>query len=128
MRPVPVKIIAIGDELLEGRTVDSNSQRIQRALGGHGVQVALIQVVPDTPDAVAAALRRTEPGDLVFISGGLGSTPDDMTRDMVAAWGGVELREDAAVRASNEVWRGIGPHSSPDDTDSVIRRTFAHFG
>ena len=37
-----VKIIAIGDELLEGRTADTNSQRIQRALGGHGVQVALI--------------------------------------------------------------------------------------
>ena len=101
-RVVSVKIIAIGDELLEGRTVDSNSQRIQRALGGHGVQVALIQVVPDREPDVVAALERTAPGDVVFISGGLGSTPDDMTRDLVARWGGVSLREDPAVRQALE--------------------------
>ena len=113
-RPLPVKIIAIGDELLEGRTVDTNSQRIQRALGGHGVQVALIQVVPDTPASVAAALERTAPGDLVFISGGLGSTPDDLTRDMVAAWGGVDLVEDPGVRARlEERWRQRGIQSRP---------------
>ena len=111
---VPVKIIAIGDELLEGRTVDSNSQRIQRALGGHGVQVALIQVVPDTPDDVSAALARTETGDVVFISGGLGSTPDDMTRDMVAAWAGVDLVESADLRAElEERWRRRGIKSRP---------------
>ena len=106
---VPVKIIAIGDELLEGRTVDSNSQRIQRALGGHGVQVSLIQVVPDTEPDVAAALERTEPGDVVFISGGLGSTPDDMTRELVAGWGGVSMVEDPAVRQMlEERWKRRG--------------------
>lgn len=104
--PVSVKIIAIGDELLEGRTVDSNSQRIQRALGGHGVQISLIQVVPDTAADVTAALDRTAAGDVVFISGGLGSTPDDMTRDMVARWGGVALREDPQVKTQlEERWR-----------------------
>ncbi len=109
MNTRPVKIIAIGDELLEGRTVDSNSQRIQRALGGHGVQVALIQVVPDTPSAVSAALDRTEPGDIVFVSGGLGSTPDDMTREAVAKWAGVALAEDTAVRQRLEDrWRRRG--------------------
>jgi nicotinamide-nucleotide amidase len=106
---VPVKIIAIGDELLEGRTVDTNSQRIQRSLGGHGVQVALIQVVPDTEADVLAALQNTAPGDLVFVSGGLGSTPDDMTREMIACWGGVPLREDETVRAHlTERWRRRG--------------------
>lgn len=113
-RPLPVKIIAIGDELLEGRTVDSNSQRIQRALGGHGVQVALIQVVPDTDLDVRAALDRTAPGDLVFLSGGLGSTPDDMTRELVAGWGGVPLPEDAALRVRlEERWRRRGIETRP---------------
>ncbi len=108
-QPVPVKIIAIGDELLEGRTVDSNSQRIQRALGGHGVQVSLIQVVPDTEQDVGAALDRTEPGDVVFISGGLGSTPDDITRELIARWGGVSLDEDPAVRRMlEERWQRRG--------------------
>lgn len=105
----PVKIIAIGDELLEGRTVDSNSQRIQRALGGHGLQVALVQVVPDTATDVTAALDRTAAGDIVFISGGLGSTPDDMTREAVAGWAGVALVEDAEVRRKlTERWRKRG--------------------
>jgi len=105
----PVRIIAIGDELLEGRTVDSNSQRIQRALGQHGVRVVLIQVVADDETAVRAALDRTEAGDVVFVSGGLGSTPDDKTRDMIAAWADVDLVEDAGVRQELTArWRRLG--------------------
>ncbi len=90
----PVKIIAVGDELLEGRTLDSNSRDIQRALGGHAVQVELVQMVPDRQDAIVQALDRTTEGDLVFMCGGLGSTPDDLTREAVAVWGGVDLPED----------------------------------
>ncbi len=92
--PVRVRIIAVGDELLEGRTVDSNSRDIQRALGGHGLRVELVQVVPDRQDAVVQALERTGPGELVFLCGGLGSTPDDLTREAVAVWAGVDLPED----------------------------------
>jgi nicotinamide-nucleotide amidase len=104
-----LKIIAVGDELLEGRTADTNSGRIQRALGGHALRCGLIQVVPDTLDAIRQALDRTAPGDLVFMTGGLGSTPDDLTRDALAAWAGVPLDEDAAVRAQlEERWRRRG--------------------
>jgi len=104
-----VRIVAVGDELLEGRTADTNSLRIQRALGEHAVQVAGVRVVPDRFDAVAEALDWTGDGDLVFVTGGLGSTPDDLTRDAVAAWAGVPLREDAAVRAQlEERWRARG--------------------
>ncbi len=104
-----LKIIAVGDELLEGRTADTNSGRIQRALGGHALRCGLIQVVPDTEAAIRQALDRTAPGDLVFMTGGLGSTPDDLTRDALAAWAGVPLDEDAAVRAQlEERWRRRG--------------------
>lgn len=105
-----MRIIAVGDELLEGRTSDTNSGRIQRALGGHAVQTAGIQVVPDTEQAICQALDRTDPGDLVFLSGGLGSTPDDLTRDLVARWAGVPLLEDPEVRRRlEERWlrRGV---------------------
>ena len=117
-----VKIIAIGDELLEGRTADTNSQRIQRAIGGHGVQVALIQVVADSPADIVQSLDRTGPGDLVFVSGGLGSTPDDLTRDVVADWGGVPLAEDPAVRTQLEQrWkkRGLKTSSGVDRQSQV---------
>ncbi len=109
-----VRIIAIGDELLEGRTADTNSRRIQRALGSHAVQVSLIQVVPDRQEDIARALDRTEAGDLVFVTGGLGSTPDDMTRDVVAGWAKVELAEDPAVaRQLRERWKKRGIKTSP---------------
>lgn len=109
-----VRIIAVGDELLEGRTADTNSRRIQRALGEHAVQVAGIRVVPDQLAAIAAALDGTDSGDLVFLSGGLGSTPDDLTRDAVAVWAGVDLPEDPAVRARlEERWRARGIGHSP---------------
>jgi len=107
--PLPVRIIAIGDELLEGRTADTNSGRIQRALGAHAVQAAGIQVVPDQPEAIVAALDWTHPGDLVFLTGGLGSTPDDLTREAVAGWGGASLEVDAELeRSMAERWRRRG--------------------
>ena len=110
MAPAPqgteVRIIAVGDELLEGRTADTNSRRIQQALGGHAVQVSLIQVVPDRAEDIARALERTGPGDLVFLSGGLGSTPDDLTRDAVASWAKVELEEDPQLlQLLTERWK-----------------------
>ncbi len=104
-----VSMIAVGDELLEGRTADTNSGRIQRALGQHAVQVAGIQVVPDTEKAVFQALDRTLAGDIVFLTGGLGSTPDDLTRDIVARWAEVELLPDEAVRQQLERrWARLG--------------------
>lgn len=109
-----LKIIAVGDELLEGRTADTNSGRIERALGGHALRCGLIQVVPDDEAAIAGALDRTAPGDLVFMTGGLGSTPDDVTRDAVAAWAGVPLDQDPGVRAQlEERWRRRGVATSP---------------
>jgi nicotinamide-nucleotide amidase len=108
------KIIAVGDELLEGRTADTNSGRIERALGGHALRCGLIQVVPDDAAAIAGALDRTAPGDLVFMTGGLGSTPDDLTRDAVAAWADVPLEQDPGVRAQlEERWRRRGVATSP---------------
>ena len=112
--PHAISIIAIGDELLEGRTSDTNSRHIERALGGHAVQVGLIQVVPDRDEDINRALDRTRPGELVFISGGLGSTPDDLTRDVVARWGGVALVSDGGVRRHLERrWRKRGLKTSP---------------
>ena len=109
-----LKIIAVGDELLEGRTADTNSGRIQRALGGHALRCGLIQVVPDVAGAIAQALDRTASGDLVFLTGGLGSTPDDLTRDALAGWAGVPLDQDPGVRAAlEERWRRLGVKARP---------------
>lgn len=103
------RIIAVGDELLEGRTTDTNSGRVQRALGDCGVAVIGVEVVPDTMGAVGRALALTGAGELVVLTGGLGSTPDDLTRDAVADWAGVELVEDPVLRGRLEArWRCRG--------------------
>jgi nicotinamide-nucleotide amidase len=112
MPAVTVRIIAVGDELLEGRTSDTNSTRIQRALGRHAVTVADILVIPDRIAAIGAALARTSPGDIVFLCGGLGSTSDDVTREGLAAWADTPLqhREDlAAALSRRRCQRGLPP-------------------
>ncbi len=117
MPTTTVRIIAVGDELLEGRTSDTNSTRIQRALAGHAIAVADIQVVADRLDAVGRALGRTEAGEVVFLCGGLGSTRDDLTREALAAWSGVPLqfREDvAAALARRRQERGLPLHVAGD--------------
>jgi len=80
-----VEVVAIGDELLLGDTIDTNGAWLGRRLSGMGIVVAGRSVAGDDPasirDAIAAALRRT---GVVLCSGGLGPTPDDRTRDVVA--------------------------------------------
>ncbi|MFH1843415.1 MAG: nicotinamide-nucleotide amidohydrolase family protein [bacterium] len=89
--------IAIGDELLSGRTADTNSGQVQRALLPHGVALSGIRVVADDAAAIESALTDTSRGSLVVLTGGLGSTPDDLSREAVARWAGVELRHDDGV-------------------------------
>jgi len=112
-----VRIVAVGDELLEGRTSDTNSTRIQRALAAHAARVREIAVVPDDVAAIAAALARSEPGDVVFLCGGLGSTADDLTREALAAWAGVplEARPDVAEAiAARRQARGLSAQVAGD--------------
>jgi nicotinamide-nucleotide amidase len=94
------RIVAVGDELLLGRTSDTNATRIQRALVPRGVVVRDVLDVGDDPRAIASALARTDPGDLVLVCGGLGSTADDLTREAVAAWAGVPLLHHEAAAAA----------------------------
>ena len=100
--PRPVWLIAVGDELLQGRTLDTNSRYLARSLRPYGVVVQRVTQVPDEAAAIATALDATGPGGLVFLCGGLGSTPDDLTRDAVADWAGVALPTSPLLRAELE--------------------------
>src|SRR6266850_7279033 len=83
------ELLSIGSELTTGETRDTNSGELARALSGRGVSVLRIQALPDQLDAVteafAGALERV---DLVVSTGGLGPTPDDLTREAIAAVAG----------------------------------------
>lgn len=93
-------LLAIGDELLSGRTVNTNAAWIGVRLRDMGFVTVAGVTLPDEPQQIVASLlRRVGEVDLVVAVGGLGPTPDDLTRDAVAYAAGVSLVEDADVLA-----------------------------
>ena len=79
------EIIVIGDEILLGQTLDSNSNYIAKQLADLGQPVQAITVLPDEKDLMLEAFRRAyHRSDIVLITGGLGQTHDDMTKEAVA--------------------------------------------
>ena len=104
MRPVRLiktaEILAVGSELTTGVTRDTNSGDLAAELTGRGVRVLRSTALPDDMDAVrdafGDALTRA---DLVVSTGGLGPTPDDLTREAISAACGLEPRVDPDLEA-----------------------------
>jgi nicotinamide-nucleotide amidase len=101
VRPLlTAEIIAVGSELLTPTRLDTNSLLITRCLAEHGISVRAKVVVGDSRDDLRAlfssALART---DLVVLTGGLGPTDDDLTREVVAETLGRRMRLDAPTVA-----------------------------
>ena len=91
-------ILVIGNEILSGKVVDTNSAFLCRELREIGVDVERIVVVPDVIDVIARDVRLlSDAYDLVFTSGGVGPTHDDLTLDGVARGFGRELEINAGV-------------------------------
>jgi molybdenum cofactor synthesis domain-containing protein len=91
-------MLAIGDEILSGRTRDANMHHLAGVLTEIGAPLREARVVADEHDEIVAALDALRARhDYVFTSGGIGPTHDDITADAVAAAFGAEIgvREDA---------------------------------
>lgn len=77
--------LIIGDEVLNGKTRDSNSNYFAKWCFNLGIDLQRIEVIPDdVDDIVEAARRMTQKYDLVITSGGIGPTPDDITYESIA--------------------------------------------
>jgi molybdenum cofactor synthesis domain-containing protein len=86
------QILIIGNEILSGRTQDTNSNYLAKALFVRGVRVQKIEVIPDDTAIIAQWIKtKSQLSDFVFVCGGIGGTPDDVTRLAVAQGVGVEL-------------------------------------
>ncbi|MDB5444297.1 MAG: putative nucleotide-utilizing enzyme/competence-damage associated protein [Phenylobacterium sp.] len=97
---VTAAVLIIGDEILSGRTQDTNLRDIARYLGTFGVDVAEARVVPDVQAEIVAALNALrERYDYVITTGGIGPTHDDITADAVAAAFDTELYEHPDILA-----------------------------
>jgi nicotinamide-nucleotide amidase len=92
--------LAVGSELLGDHRLDSNSLTITRALVRHGITVDEKRVVGDSVERAANAIRdMIAQHDLVVVTGGLGPTADDVTRDAVALAFDREIESNAEVEA-----------------------------
>ena len=92
------EVVAVGTELLLGQIVDTNSSWIGEQLALAGIDSHFQTKVGDNLGRMTAALEQAlDRSDAVIVCGGLGPTPDDITRDAIAAVMGAELRRDEAV-------------------------------
>lgn len=93
-------MLVIGDEILSGRTRDSNMHHLAQRLTEHGITLAEARVVPDEQARIVAALNDLRRAyDHVFTSGGIGPTHDDITADAIAAAFGVAITHRADAMA-----------------------------
>jgi nicotinamide-nucleotide amidase len=110
-RPIlTAELLSIGSELTVGETRDTNAGDLARSLAAIGVVVGRMVAVPDVfatvEDAFRGAIVRA---DLVVSTGGLGPTPDDLTREAIAATIGETPRVDPALeRWLRELWARRG--------------------
>lgn len=115
MKVVRAEIIAIGDELLYGQIVDTNSHWISQELDLMGVKVVRKTTIGDDRKDVLAAFESAEKrADIVLITGGLGPTKDDLTKPLLAEYFGCDIIEiPEAVKAVSEYFLRRGREMTP---------------
>ena len=97
---VTAGVLIIGNEILSGRTQDTNLNHIARSLGEWGIQVREARVVPDVePHVVNSVNEMRATFDYVFTTGGIGPTHDDVTLTAIAGAFRVKLVESAELLA-----------------------------
>ena len=101
------EIITIGDELLIGQVIDTNSAFIAKHLNKIGVSVYQITSVQDDKDHILKALKDAESNvDIVILTGGLGPTKDDITKKTIAEYFNDTLvRDDSVIKNIEELWK-----------------------
>ena len=87
-----IGLIIVGDEILSGRRVDLHLPRVIEMLGKRGLLLSWVKIVGDDKAVLDETLRQSfASGDIVFSTGGIGATPDDMTREAAARALGVPV-------------------------------------
>jgi molybdenum cofactor synthesis domain-containing protein len=100
-------ILIIGNEVLSGKVADANSPYLCRELRSLGVDVERIVTIPDVIEVIGAEVRAlADAHDLVFTSGGVGPTHDDLTMEGVARAFGLPLERNESIVARLERAQG----------------------
>lgn len=115
-RPVGAVVLTVGNEIVSGDVENTNASWLARRLGEVGLEVRLVAAVRDSVEEVVAFLvPEMGRAEVVVVTGGLGGTPDDLTREAVAATFGVpcvEMPELAARLRERFGPRGLGDYAA----------------
>src|SRR6187402_96080 len=93
MKPILAELLTIGDEILYGQIVDTNSQWMSVELSNAGIRVIRKTSVGDQEDEILTAFAEAEKrADIILITGGLGPTSDDLTKPLLAKYFNCEMK------------------------------------
>jgi nicotinamide-nucleotide amidase len=110
MRTITAELLTIGDEILYGQIVDTNSQWMSVELSNAGVKVIRKTTVGDQEDEILNAFAEAESrADIILITGGLGPTSDDLTKPCLAKYFNCEIRmHEEALAEVTEFFKSRG--------------------
>lgn len=115
-RPATAVVLTVGDEIVSGDVENTNASWLARRLSELGLEVRLLAAVRDSVDDIAAVLRaEMDRVGVVIVTGGLGGTPDDLTREAVAEAFDAACEEvpELAVRLRERFsGRGLGDYAA----------------
>ncbi len=116
-------LIMVGDELLDGRVAESNSRFLIEEVAAMRGRVVSLEVVADDQGRIAEALDRAcKRASAVVVSGGLGPTPDDLTREALAQFAGEELvLDDELVATLTARFESRGRHMTSNNLQQAMR-------
>ena len=114
-----IGLIIIGDEILHGDREDAHFKAVKTMLAVRGLRLKWVQYISDVPADIVACLHLSfERGETVFVTGGIGATPDDHTRQSAATALGLPLTaHPEAVELINQIARERG-----DDLSSELQQ------
>jgi nicotinamide-nucleotide amidase len=116
-------LLAIGDEIVTGTTVDTNSAYLAELVRAAGFEPAGVIAVPDDETSILRALDRAlEDAEIAISTGGLGPTADDLTTECVARLAGTELRLDTgSMSRIEDIFRARGREMPPNNRKQAMR-------
>jgi len=124
-------VVIVGDEILSGRRQDKHLSKVIELLTARGLELSWAQYVGDDREAIAAVLARTMASDdAVFVTGGIGATPDDQTRQAAAQAKGVDiaLHPEAAELIHQRIVKMNADSANPLPLDSPEHRQRMRMG
>lgn len=109
------EIITIGDELLIGQVVDTNSAFLGQQLTFNGIRVVQKTAVSDSPEHIKQALTEAQKrADIILLTGGLGPTKDDLTKQTLTEYFGMKMRfDDSVLKHITELFARFGREVTP---------------